>query len=48
VLTLSTATEFMQRYAAGRTVSLSDLLANWVGVLAVATVISFWSRTRTG
>ena len=47
VIALSTATEFMQRYAAGRTVSLSDLLANWVGVLAVATVVSFWSRSRT-
>jgi VanZ family protein len=48
VLTLSTATEFMQRYAAGRTVSLSDLLANWVGVLVVATVVSFRSRARAG
>lgn len=46
VLALSTATEWAQRFSAGRTVSLSDLLANWVGVLAVGTVISFCSRTR--
>lgn len=43
-LALSTATELSQQFTAGRTVSLSDLLANWVGVLAVATIISFHAR----
>lgn len=46
VLVLSTGTEYAQQFASGRTVSLSDLLANWVGIFAAATVISFWSRTR--
>lgn len=45
VLTLSTATELSQQFSPERTVSLSDLLANWVGVLALATLISFHSRT---
>jgi VanZ family protein len=44
VLALSTATEFSQQFTAGRTLSLSDLLANWVGVLAVATVVCFHIR----
>lgn len=44
VLALSTATEFSQQFTDGRTLSLSDLLANWVGVLAIATLISFRAR----
>lgn len=42
VIALGTTTEFLQRFSAERTVSLSDLLANFVGVLGVATLISFF------
>jgi hypothetical protein len=45
VLTLSTATELSQHFSPERTVSLSDLLANWVGILAIATLVSFRVRT---
>lgn len=45
VFMLSTATEFSQQLIDGRTLTLSDLLANWVGVLAIATIVSFRART---
>jgi VanZ family protein len=45
VLAISTMTELSQHFSPERTVSLSDLLANWVGVLAIATLISFRVRT---
>ncbi len=35
-LTLGTATEFYQQMVDGRTASLSDLLANWLGVFVAA------------
>lgn len=41
-LTLGTATEFYQQVVAGRTASLADLLANWLGVFVVAFLVLFW------
>lgn len=40
-LALGTITEFYQTLVAGRTASLSDLLANWLGVFVVAFVIAY-------
>lgn len=38
-LVAGTATEFYQVFVAGRSASLSDLLANWLGILAVGFII---------
>lgn len=40
-LTLGTATELYQQVVAGRSSSLSDLLANWLGVFVVAFVAMY-------
>ncbi|MBI5666826.1 MAG: VanZ family protein [Chloroflexi bacterium] len=41
-LALGTATEFYQQVVAGRTASLADLLANWLGVFVVAFGVVYW------
>jgi glycopeptide antibiotics resistance protein len=43
-LLLGTITELSQQFTPGRTASLSDLLANWLGAFVVATAISFMRR----
>ncbi len=40
-LALSTLTEISQGATPGRTIALSDLLANWLGVFVAATVVSY-------
>jgi hypothetical protein len=40
-LTLSALTEISQAWTPGRTMALSDLLANWLGVFVAATVVSY-------
>jgi hypothetical protein len=40
-LTLGTATEFYQQQVAGRSSSLSDLLANWLGVFVAGFVVMY-------
>lgn len=38
---LGAATEFAQQFSPGRTMMLSDLLANWLGVMTVAMLIGY-------
>lgn len=45
VLPLALATELAQRFVPGRTVQLSDLLGNWLGILAIALLICFRQAT---
>jgi FtsH-binding integral membrane protein len=40
-LILSAITEFSQSGTPGRTMTLSDLLANWLGVFVTATLVSY-------
>jgi VanZ family protein len=40
-LAVGTSTEISQIMVAGRATSLSDLLANWLGVFAVGFVVSY-------
>jgi len=41
VLTLGLVTEVSQQFSPGRTMMLSDLLANWLGVMTMAALIGF-------
>ncbi len=46
-LVIAATTEFIQQFSPGRTMMLSDLLANWLGVMTVAMLISTrraWAR----
>lgn len=40
-LALGITTEIIQQFSPGRTMSLSDLLGNWLGVMTVAALISY-------
>lgn len=40
-LLLGGLTEFIQQFSPGRTMMLSDLLANWLGAMSVAMLISY-------
>lgn len=40
-LTLALTTELLQRFSPGRSVQLSDLLGNWLGIMTAAMLISF-------
>jgi hypothetical protein len=40
-LTLALATELLQHFAPGRSVQLSDLLGNWLGIMTAAMLICF-------
>lgn len=44
-LLLGALTEFAQQFSPGRTMMLSDLLANWLGAMSVAMLIGY-ARTR--
>jgi VanZ family protein len=43
-LALGFATELFQQFSPGRTMDLSDLLANWLGAMTIAAVIGFTRR----
>lgn len=43
-LALGFATELFQQFSPGRTMDLSDLLANWLGAMTIAAVIGFARR----
>ncbi|MFN8451004.1 MAG: VanZ family protein [Anaerolineae bacterium] len=45
-LLLGALTEFIQRFSPGRTMMLSDLLANWLGAMSVAMLISYTRPRR--
>lgn len=38
---LGAATEYIQQFSPGRTMMLSDLLANWLGAMTVAALIGY-------
>ena len=40
-LVIAATTEFIQQFSPGRSMMLSDLLANWLGVMTVAMLISY-------
>lgn len=40
-LVLGGLTEFVQQFSPGRSMSLSDLLANWLGVMSVGMLLSY-------
>lgn len=46
-LVAGAATEFLQQYSPGRAMVLSDLLANWLGAMTVALLISFRRSSRS-
>ncbi len=49
-LLIGATTEFIQQFSPGRTMMLSDLLANWLGVMTVALLISTrraWVRSTS-
>ena len=40
-LLLGSLTEFIQQFSPGRSMTLSDLLANWLGVMSVGLLLSY-------
>lgn len=45
-LALGITTELIQQFSPGRTMALSDLLGNWLGVMSVAAVIGYMRAAR--
>jgi VanZ family protein len=45
-LALGIITEIIQHFSPGRTMALSDLLGNWLGVMTVAAVIGYTRAVR--